>query len=47
MVVIAAGLAAITRETLEAARTDGATEWQVFWRVTVPQLCAGAHGSCS
>ena len=38
MVVIAAGLAAISRETLEAARTDGATEWQVFWRVTVPQL---------
>ena len=38
MVVIAAGLSAISRETLEAARTDGATEWQVFRRVTVPQL---------
>jgi alpha-glucoside transport system permease protein len=38
MVVTAAGLAAIPRETLEAARTDGATEWQVFRRVTVPQL---------
>jgi alpha-glucoside transport system permease protein len=38
MVVIAAGLASISRETLEAARTDGATEWQVFRRVTVPQL---------
>ena len=38
MVVIAAGLAAISRETLEAARTDGANEWQVFRRVTVPQL---------
>ncbi len=38
LVVIAAGLAAIPRETLEAARTDGATEWQVFRRVTVPQL---------
>jgi alpha-glucoside transport system permease protein len=38
MVVIAAGLAAIPRDTLEAARTDGATEWQVFRRVTVPQL---------
>ena len=32
MVVIAAGLAAIPRDTLEAARTDGATEWQVFRR---------------
>jgi alpha-glucoside transport system permease protein len=38
LVVIAAGLAAIPRETLEAARTDGASEWQVFRRVTVPQL---------
>jgi alpha-glucoside transport system permease protein len=38
MVVIAAGLAAISREVLEAARTDGGTEWQVFRRVTVPLL---------
>jgi alpha-glucoside transport system permease protein len=38
MVVIAAGLAAIPREVLEAARVDGATEWQVFRRVTVPLL---------
>jgi alpha-glucoside transport system permease protein len=38
MVVIAAGLSAIPRDTLEAARTDGATEWQVFRRITVPLL---------
>ncbi|MDO8210892.1 ABC transporter permease subunit [Conexibacter sp. CPCC 206217] len=38
MVIIAAGLASISREVLEAARTDGATEWQVFRRVTVPML---------
>ena len=38
MVVIAAGLASISREVLEAARTDGATEWQVFRRVTAPML---------
>jgi alpha-glucoside transport system permease protein len=38
MVVIAAGLAAIPRDTLEAARTDGAGEWQVFRRVIVPLL---------
>jgi alpha-glucoside transport system permease protein len=38
MVVIAAGLASIPRDTLEAARTDGATEWQVFRRITVPLL---------
>ena len=38
MMVIAAGLASIPRETLEAARVDGANEWQVFRRVTVPLL---------
>jgi alpha-glucoside transport system permease protein len=38
MVVIGAGLAAIPRDLLEAARTDGATETQVFRRVTVPLL---------
>ena len=44
MVIIAAGLAAIPRDVLEAARTDGGTEWQVFRRVTVPLLAARAHG---
>jgi alpha-glucoside transport system permease protein len=38
MVVIGAGLAAMPRDVLEAARTDGASEWQVFRRVTVPLL---------
>ncbi|HEY7208000.1 MAG TPA: ABC transporter permease subunit [Gaiellaceae bacterium] len=38
MVVIAAGLSAMPRDVLEAARTDGASEWQVFRRVTVPLL---------
>ena len=38
MVVIAAGLAAIPRDVLEAARVDGGSEWQVFRRVTVPLL---------
>jgi alpha-glucoside transport system permease protein len=38
MVVIAAGLAAIPRDVLEAARTDGATELQVFRKVTAPLL---------
>ncbi|MEU0667254.1 sugar ABC transporter permease [Streptomyces lavendulocolor] len=38
MVLIAAGLAALPRELLEAARVDGANEWQVFRRVTVPLL---------
>jgi alpha-glucoside transport system permease protein len=38
MTFIAAGLAAIPRDALEAARVDGATEWQVFRRVTVPLI---------
>lgn len=38
MVVIGAGLAAMPRDVLEAARTDGASEWQVFRRVTIPLL---------
>jgi alpha-glucoside transport system permease protein len=38
MVIIGAGLAAIPRDVLEAARTDGGSEWQVFRRVTVPLL---------
>jgi alpha-glucoside transport system permease protein len=38
MVLIAAGLAAIPRDALEAARVDGGSEWQVFRHVTVPLL---------
>lgn len=38
MVLIAAGLASVPRELLEAARVDGANEWQVFRRITVPIL---------
>lgn len=38
MVLIAAGLSAIPRDVLEAARVDGANEWQVFRRVTAPLL---------
>ncbi|MFF9122901.1 carbohydrate ABC transporter permease [Streptomyces sp. NPDC014889] len=38
MVLISAGLAGVPRELLEAARVDGANEWQVFRRVTVPLL---------
>ncbi|MFC6082177.1 ABC transporter permease subunit [Sphaerisporangium aureirubrum] len=38
MVLIAAGLSAIPRDALEAARIDGATEWQVFRRITIPLL---------
>jgi multiple sugar transport system permease protein len=33
-----AGLAAIPRDLPEAARIDGANEWQVFWHITRPSL---------
>ena len=33
-----AGLAAIPKELFEAARTDGANEWSLFWHVTLPRL---------
>ncbi|MEU4685982.1 ABC transporter permease [Streptomyces xinghaiensis] len=38
MVLIAAGLSAMPRDVLEAARMDGAGEWQIFRRITVPLL---------
>jgi alpha-glucoside transport system permease protein len=38
VIVIGAGLAALPRDLLEAARTDGATEWQVFRMITVPLM---------
>ncbi|MER6852632.1 ABC transporter permease subunit [Streptomyces flaveolus] len=38
MVLIGAGLSTLPRDTLEAARMDGANEWQVFRRITVPLL---------
>lgn len=36
--VMLGGLAGIPRETLEAARVDGATSWAVFRDITLPQL---------
>lgn len=33
-----AGLAAIPRDLPEAARIDGANEWQMFWHITLPRL---------
>ena len=38
MVVLSAAIKAVPDEFLEAARVDGATESQIFWRVTLPQL---------
>jgi len=38
MVVLSAAIKAVPDEILEAARIDGATELQVFWRVIAPSI---------
>jgi len=38
VLLISAGLERIPQEILESARVDGANEWQVFWRVTMPLM---------
>jgi alpha-glucoside transport system permease protein len=38
LVILSAGLKGISVEILEAARVDGASEWQVFRRIIVPIL---------
>jgi alpha-glucoside transport system permease protein len=38
MVILSAGLKGISTELLEAARVDGANEWQVFRRIILPLL---------
>lgn len=38
LVVLSAGLKGIPTEVVEAARVDGANEWQILWRVTLPMM---------
>ena len=38
MVIFSAAIKAVSNDLLEAARIDGATETQTFWRITVPQI---------
>lgn len=38
MLILLAGLLAIPQQYTEAAMIDGASAWQRFWRVTLPQL---------
>lgn len=38
MVMISSGLSAMDRSLQEAARVDGASEWKVFTRITIPVL---------
>ncbi|MFI0843556.1 carbohydrate ABC transporter permease [Mesorhizobium sp. IMUNJ 23232] len=38
MIMLLAGLQAMPRDVLEAAKVDGATAWQTFWGVTFPLM---------
>lgn len=38
MVIFSAALKSVPTEFIEAAKVDGATETQIFWRVTLPQI---------
>ncbi|WP_431944323.1 carbohydrate ABC transporter permease [Micromonospora marina] len=38
MVVLSAAIKAIPGDIIEAARLDGVTAWQMFWRVTLPSI---------
>lgn len=37
-IIMLAGLQTVPTELVEAARTDGANSWQVFWNVTIPLM---------
>ena len=36
--IMLSGLASLSNEPYESARVDGATEWQIFWRITLPMV---------
>lgn len=36
MTILSSALKSVPDEILEAARVDGATEWNVFWKITLP-----------
>ena len=38
MVILSAAIKAVPTELTEAAKIDGATESQIFWRITLPQI---------
>ena len=38
MVLLSSAIKGVPEDTIEAARIDGASEWQIFWKVTIPQI---------
>lgn len=40
MVLLSSAIKGVPEDTIEAARIDGASEWQIFWKVVIPQIRA-------
>lgn len=40
MVLLSSAIKGVPEDTIEAARIDGASEWQIFWKVVIPQIKA-------
>lgn len=40
MVILSSAIKSVPEDILEAARIDGASEWQVFWKVVLPSIAS-------
>ena len=38
MILMSSAIKGVPEDTIEAARIDGASEWQIFWKVVIPQI---------
>ena len=38
LVILSAAVKGISKDIIEAARIDGASEWQIFWRIVIPAI---------
>ncbi|OLT38247.1 hypothetical protein BJF82_13875 [Kytococcus sp. CUA-901] len=47
MVLLSSAIKGVPEDTIEAARIDGASEWQIFWQVVIPQIWARSSPSSS
>jgi alpha-glucoside transport system permease protein len=40
MIIFSAAIKGIPDEVIDSARVDGASAWQIFWRITVPMIAS-------
>ncbi|NEO22784.1 MAG: sugar ABC transporter permease [Moorea sp. SIO4A1] len=38
LILLSAAIKGIPKDIIEAARIDGASEWQIFWTITIPMI---------